>query len=155
MVAAKPSVLRYGWAMFHTKLTLVALLTLGLVACTQDKPKSDNETNAPAPAAEKAVPLSDEDIAAFARVTSGVLHRAWADSIGASADGPLSALPVSEAEYATLAAPEALPKRPPPKKKKKKAKAKAKKRPATREKSLKTRSGRKKPKKSRKKKSRR
>ena len=42
--------------MFHTKLTLVALLTLGAVACTQDKPKSDTarETKAPAPAATKA-----------------------------------------------------------------------------------------------------
>jgi copper chaperone CopZ len=27
--------------MFHTKLTLVALLTLGLVACTKDKPKDE------------------------------------------------------------------------------------------------------------------
>jgi len=41
--------------MFDKKLTLVALLTLGLVACTQDKPKSDTpETKAPAPAAKTA-----------------------------------------------------------------------------------------------------
>ncbi len=44
--------------MLHTpKLTLVALLTLGLVACTQDNPRSDtnqdDETKAPAPGAEK------------------------------------------------------------------------------------------------------
>lgn len=42
--------------MFHTKLTLVALLTLGLVGCTQDEPQSETnqETKAPAPAVEKA-----------------------------------------------------------------------------------------------------
>ncbi|MHC5057634.1 MAG: GspE/PulE/PilB domain-containing protein [Planctomycetota bacterium] len=101
---------------------------------------------APAPAAEKAVPLSEEDVTAFARVTSGVLYRSWAGSVGVGAEGPQAAVPVSDAEYALMAAPEPLPKRPPPKKKK---------RVSTREKSAKTRSGKKKAKRSRKKKSRR
>lgn len=115
----------------------------------EEQAPSDGPAAASAPAAasvEKAVPLSDEDVTAFARVTSGVLYRAWADSVGVGADGPQAALPVADAEYALMAAPEALPKRPPKKRKKKK-------RPPTREKSLKSRSGRKKPKKSRKKKS--
>jgi len=123
------------------------------------EPSEEEAEAPPAAAAEKAVPLSDDDVAAFARVTSRVLYRDWADSIGVSGDGPQAAAPVSRPEYNLVASPEALPKRPPRKKKResqrekaKKEKAKKTKRASKREKSLKTRSGRKKAKKSKKKK---
>ncbi|MHC4252458.1 MAG: GspE/PulE/PilB domain-containing protein [Planctomycetota bacterium] len=112
-----------------------------------EAPAPTEDVAAPAaPVAEKAVPLSEEDATAFARVTSGVLCRSWAGSVGVGAEGPQAAVPVSDAEYALMAGSEPLPKRPPPKKKK---------RVSTREKSVKTRSRKKKAKRSRKKKSRR
>jgi hypothetical protein len=110
---------------------------------------SEEEAEAPtAPSAERAVPLSDDDVEAFARVTSHALCRSWTDSAGVGAEGPLAAVPVSDAEFDTIAASEALPKTPPPKK------TKRKKRASVRDKA-KSRSSRKKAKKSRKKKSRR
>ena len=109
---------------------------------------SEEEPEAPAaPSAERAVPLSDDDVEAFARVTSGALCRSWTDSAGVGAEGPLAATPVSDAEFDTIAASKALPKTPPAKKKRKK-------RASVRDKA-KSRSSRKKAKKSRKKKSRR
>ena len=99
---------------------------------------SESSEEPAAPVVEKAVFLSEEDATAFARVTSGVLYRTWAESVGMGAEDPVAAVPVSDVEFAMTATSEALPKRPPPKKKKKKKKAPA------REKSLKTRSGRKK-----------
>jgi len=120
--------------------------------------EEEAETEAPpAPAAEKAVPLSDDDVTAFARVTSRVLYEDWADAVGVSGEGPLAAAPVSGPEYDLVAAADALPKRAPPKKKRepKREKAKKSKRTSKREKSLKSRSGKKKAKKSKKKKSRR
>ena len=57
--------------MFHTKLTLVALLTLGAVACTQDKPKSETETEAKAAPTAKTVEAATQVATAPAKAAEG------------------------------------------------------------------------------------